>query len=62
VDVVFGGADLRIPETWSAVVQGTGVFGAFTDNSRQPDPSRTPNPKRLVVKGAAVFGHVEVRN
>lgn len=62
INVVFGGTELRIPDTWSAVVHGDGVFGAFTDNSRQPDPSRTPNPKRLIVKGAAVFGHVEVKN
>ncbi len=62
VDVVFGGTELRIPETWSAVVQGTGVFGAFADNTRQPDPSRTPNPKRLIVKGSAVFGGVDIKN
>jgi hypothetical protein len=62
VDVVFGGAELRIPETWSVVVQGNGVFGAFSDTSRQPDPARTPNAKRLIVKGSAVFGGVEIRN
>ncbi len=62
VDVVFGGAELRIPDTWSAVVQGTGVFGAFADGTRQPDPARTPNPKRLIVRGNAVFGGVEVKN
>ncbi len=43
-------------------MQGAGVFGAFTDNTRQPDPGRYPNPKRLIVRGGAVFGHVEVRN
>ena len=62
VDVVFGGAEIRIPETWSAMVQGTGVFGAFADNTRQPDPARTPNPKRLIVRGSAVFGGVDVKN
>jgi len=62
INVVFGGTELRVPETWSAIVQGTGAFGAFTDNSRQPDPERIPNPKRLIVRGGAVFGHVEVRN
>jgi len=62
IDVVFGGTEVRIPETWSAVVQGTGVFGAFADHTRQPDLSRTPNPKRLIVKGSAVFGGVEVKN
>jgi hypothetical protein len=62
VDVVFGGTEVRIPDTWSVVMQGTGVFGAFADNSRQPDPARIPNPKRLIVKGSAVFGGVEVKN
>lgn len=62
IDAVFGGTELRIPETWSAVVQGQGVFGGFADSTRQPDPLRTPNPKRLFVKGSAVFGGVEVKN
>jgi hypothetical protein len=62
VNAVFGGTELRIPETWSAVVEGQGVFGAFADNTRQPDPSRTPNPKRLIVRGSAVFGGVEIKN
>ena len=62
VNAVFGGTELRIPETWSAVVQGQGVFGGFADNTRQPDPSRTPNPKRLIVKGSAVFGGVDIKN
>jgi len=62
VNAVFGGTEIRIPETWNAVVQGQGVFGGFADNTRHPDPSRTPNPKRLIVKGSAVFGGVEVKN
>jgi hypothetical protein len=62
VNAVFGGTELRIPETWSAVVQGRGVFGGFADSTRQPDLSRTPNPKRLIVRGSAVFGGVEVKN
>jgi len=62
VNAVFGGTEIRIPESWSAVVQGQGVFGGFADSTRQPDLSRTPNPKRLIVKGSAVFGGVEVKN
>jgi len=62
VNAVFGGTEIRIPESWSAVVQGQGVFGGFADNTRQPDASRTPNPKRLFVRGSAVFGGVEVKN
>jgi hypothetical protein len=59
---VFGGIEIRIPRTWSAVVQGVGVFGGYSDETTQPDPTVVPNPKRLIVKGAGVFGGVEVKN
>jgi hypothetical protein len=61
ISAVFAGVEIRIPETWSAVVEGTGVFGAFADNTTQPDP-QTPGLKRLFVRGEAVFGGVEVKN
>ena len=61
-NAVFGGIEIRIPVTWSAVVQGVGVFGGYQDETTQPSPSLIPNPKRLIVKGAAVFGGVEVKN
>ena len=61
-NAVFGGIEVRIPITWSAVVQGVGVFGAFQDETTQPNQTLIPNPKRLIVKGGAVFGAVEVKN
>jgi len=61
VSAVFAGIEIRIPETWSVVLQGAGVFGAFADNTTQPNP-QTPGLKRLFVKGAAVFGGVEIKN
>lgn len=61
-NAVFGGIEIRIPITWSAVVQGVGVFGAFQDETIQPNLTLNPNPKRLIVKGGAVFGAVEVKN
>jgi hypothetical protein len=62
IDTVFGGAEIKIPEHWRAEVRGTGVFGAFTDETTPPDSVHYPNPKRLIVKGAAVFGGVVVKN
>jgi len=62
VNAVFGGAEVKIPRTWMAVLQGTGVFGAFTDSSTPPHPAEVPNPKRLIVRGSAVFGGVEIKN
>ncbi len=61
-NAVFGGIEIRIPITWSAVVQGVGVFGGYQDETTQPNQSLIPNPKRIIVKGAAVFGAVEVKN
>ena len=61
IGAVFAGIEIRIPETWSVVIEGDGVFGTLTDKTIQPSP-QTPGLKRLFIKGAAVFGSVEVRN
>ncbi len=62
INAVFGGAEVRIPPNWSVVMRGTGVFGAFADSADQPNPAVTPNIKKLIVRGAAVFGGVEIKN
>jgi hypothetical protein len=62
INAIFGGAEVKIPRNWSVVMQGAGVFGAFVDSAEQPDPAATPNVKRLFVRGAAVFGGVEIKN
>jgi hypothetical protein len=62
VAAIFGGADIRVPEQWSVVAECPGIFGGFSDRSHQPDPLQNPRPKRLIIKGAAVFGGVDVKN
>jgi hypothetical protein len=61
VSAVFSGVEIRVPETWSVVIDGHGAFGAFVDNTTQPNP-QTPGLKRLFVRGGAVFSGVEVKN
>jgi hypothetical protein len=61
IGAVFAGIEIRIPETWSVVIEGDGVFGSLTDKTVQPNP-QAPDLKRLFIKGAAVFGSVEVKN
>jgi predicted membrane protein len=61
INAMFGGAEVRIPENWIAVVQGVGIFGGYGDESQHPD-GNMPGVKRLIVKGAAVFGGVNVKN
>jgi hypothetical protein len=62
LNAVFGGIEVKIPESWSVVMKGAGVFGGYVDSTVQPDPRLYPNPKQLICKGGAVFGGVEIKN
>jgi len=59
---IFGGGEIRVPETWLVSVHGVGVFGAYEDKTRhfQPDPSKPT--KTLIIRGVAMFGGIEIRN
>ena len=61
VDVVFGGCEIKIPESWDVEMHGAAIFGGFSDETRHP-PAGAPGTKRLVIKGGAVFGGVVVKN
>ena len=57
----FGGIEIRVPDAWDVTVNGTGVFGAFQDETNaRPAPGSTR--PRLVVTGEAIFGGVTVKN
>lgn len=58
---VFGGGEIRVPQSWNVVVEGVGVFGGYEDSTRHVPVDGQP-AKTLVVRGAAVFGGVEVKN
>jgi hypothetical protein len=62
IAVIFGGAVIRVPEHWSVVARCPGIFGGFNDRSHRPDMRQTARPRRLLVKGVAIFGGVEVKN
>jgi Domain of unknown function (DUF5668) len=62
VTAVFGGFEIRAPETWSVTVKLAGVFGGSDDKTRQPDSRLVPKPKRLMIQGATVFGGCSIRN
>ncbi|MGP8246916.1 MAG: LiaI-LiaF-like domain-containing protein [Bryobacteraceae bacterium] len=62
LNAVFGGVELRVPETWAVVCKGAGVFGGYSDETRHPNPAQLPNPKQLICKGGAVFGGVVIKN
>lgn len=60
-DAVFGAVNLRVPDTWRVEVRGSGVFGGYEDRTHPPAQGLGTAPK-VIVKGSAVFGAVEVRN
>jgi predicted membrane protein len=62
LNAVFGGVELRIPENWSVVCKGAGVFGGYSDETHHPTPGQFPNFKQLICKGGAVFGGVVIKN
>ena len=59
---VFGGGEIRVPEKWIVSVQGAGIFGAYEDKTRHFQPDPTQPKKRIVIKGVAMFGGIEVKN
>ncbi|HUK16645.1 MAG TPA: DUF5668 domain-containing protein [Bryobacteraceae bacterium] len=62
INAIFGGAEIKVPESWDVVMRGTGMFGGYSDESTHPDSGIYPNPKRLIVRGSAIFGGVNVKN
>lgn len=60
-NALFGGIDIRVPDTWQVVVRGAGIFGGYEDKTwRTTTPSEERRP-RLVISGFAVFGGVVVK-
>jgi predicted membrane protein len=62
VNAIFGGFEIRVPETWLVDVHVAGIFGGHEDKTHQPDPRLVPNPKRLIVRGSTIFGGLGVKN
>jgi predicted membrane protein len=62
VNVMFGGGEIIVPVNWIVSVEGIGIFGGFVGKAKHYPVDQTRPPKRLVVRGAAVFGGVEVKN
>jgi predicted membrane protein len=54
----WGGVTLKVPPDWTIVLEGTPIMGGFEEKTVAPPD----NGKRLVVRGYAIMGGVEVRN
>jgi predicted membrane protein len=61
VDVfaIMGGVELRIPESWTVDIRVLPLMGGATD---QTHPVRGETAQRLVIRGTAFMGGVEIKN
>ncbi len=59
---IFGGGEIRVPEHWIIVMEGSGIFGGYTDDTHQDQLESSPTAKRLIIRGVAVFGGMVVKN
>ena len=62
VNALFGGVEIRVPETWTVLPKCIGVFGGIDDKTIPPKLEPGAKVQRLVITGAAVFGGVSIRN
>ena len=54
----WGGVTMKVPPDWTVVLNGTPIMGGFEEKTARPPD----NSKRLIVRGYAIMGGVEVRN
>jgi predicted membrane protein len=62
VDVIFGEAEVRIPETWNVISRAAVIFGGIDDKTIHPKPDPNVKTPRLVITGSVIFGAITLRN
>ena len=54
----WGGIEVQVSKDWEVVMQGTPILGGMDVRTANP----TGVKKRIVIKGSAIMGGVEVKN
>jgi predicted membrane protein len=55
----WGGIEVKVPGEWTVVIEGTPLLGGFDDKTRPPLGG---DARRLIIKGHAIMGGVEISN
>jgi predicted membrane protein len=64
INCLFGGVELRVPESWHVHSRSLPVFGGYSDKTRgerRPDQTAA-NKKTLIITGMVLFGGIEIKN
>ncbi|MFH1574896.1 MAG: DUF5668 domain-containing protein [Acidobacteriota bacterium] len=56
---LWGGIEIKVPSDWSVASKGIALLGGFEDATQQP---LMGSEKRLIVRGFAIMGGVEIKN
>jgi hypothetical protein len=59
VFVMWGGVEIRVPADWTVDMQGVPLLAGFVDKTRPP---ALATEKRLIIRGMALMGGVEIKN
>ena len=54
----WGGVTIKCPPDWTVILLGTPILGGFEEKTIAPPDGS----KRLVIRGYAIMGGVEIRN
>ena len=63
VFTLWGGVEIRVPEDWAVQIQATPILGGISETTSGPGVPAAPSGprKRLIVRGTAIMGGVEVK-
>jgi len=66
IKCIFGGVEIRVPDTWNVHSRSIPVLGGYSDktgpSSSAPQDPSGPRRKTLIVTGTVIFGGVEIAN
>jgi Domain of unknown function (DUF5668) len=60
VFALWGGVEIKVPQGWRVVSEALPLLGGYEDNTRRPETGASA--PRLVIKGFAIMGGIEVSN
>lgn len=62
VNTFLGGGEIKVPETWLVEMHGSAILGGYDNKTRFFQPDATKPVKRLIIRGNAILGGIEVKN
>jgi predicted membrane protein len=62
INTMMGGGEVVVPETWLVEMHGSAILGGYDNKTRYFQPDASKPMKRLIIRGAAILGGIEVKN